>query len=57
VLATTQDAGGAQTIIEGAGLLDHLGHIATVATATERVVGFVVEGNIEYGTEIEIESK
>ena len=43
VLAATQHAGGAETIIEGAGFLNHLGHIATVATASKRIVGFVVE--------------
>ena len=57
MFAATQDSGGAQAIIEGAGFLDHFGHIPTVATATKRVVGFVIEGNIEYGTEVEIETK
>ena len=57
VLAATQHAGGAKAIIEGAGFLNHLGHIATIATATERIVGFVIEGDIENGTEVEIESK
>ena len=57
MLSATQHASGAKAIIEGAGFLNHLGHIATVATATERIVGFVIEGDIENGTEVEIESK
>jgi hypothetical protein len=57
VLSATQHASGAKAIIEGAGFLNHLGNIATVATSTERIVGFVIEGDIENGTEVEIESK
>ena len=57
MLSATQHASGAKAIIEGAGFLNHLGNIATVATSTERIVGFVIEGDIENGTEVEIESK
>lgn len=57
VFSATENAGGAKAIIEGAGFLNHLGHIAAIASAPERVVSFIIEGNIEHGTEVEVESE
>jgi len=55
VFATAQDAGGPETVIERRGFFNHLGDIAAIAAPAQRIVGFVVKGNVEHRTEIEIE--
>ena len=55
VFAAAQDTGGPETVIERRGFFNHLGHIAAIAAPAQRIVGFVVKGNVEHRTEIEIE--
>src|SRR5581483_512845 len=43
--------------IEGAGIAHHLVDIFSVTTAAQRIVGVIVERNVEHRTEIEIESE
>ena len=57
VFPATEHASGAESVIEGTGFFIHLRDTAAIATAAKRVVSFVVEGNVEHGAEVEIESK
>jgi len=57
VFAAAHHAGRAQAAIEGAGKRDDLCGTASIASAAERVVGLVVEGNVEHRAQIEIESE
>ncbi len=55
MLAAARDALPAQRVVEGAGQAHDLRDIVSVTAAAERIVGFVIERNVEHGTEIEIE--
>ena len=55
VLAATEDAGAAEGVVEGSGELDDLGDVGAVAAAFDGVVGFVVEGDVEDGAQVEVE--
>jgi hypothetical protein len=57
VFAATQDSGGAQGVVECGGFLVDLGGGAAIAAAAQGIVGFVIEGNVEHGAEVEIESE
>jgi hypothetical protein len=57
VFAAGEDAFGLEGFVEGAGVADDLGDVVAVAASAEGVVGFVVEGDIEDGTEVEIEAE
>ena len=43
--------------VEGPGIARHGGGVMTVGAVAERVVGFVIEGDIEHGREVEIEAE
>jgi nicotinate-nucleotide adenylyltransferase len=55
VFSAAEDASGPQPVIESGGFFDDLGDIASIATPTQGIVGFVVKGNVEHRAEIEIE--
>jgi nicotinate-nucleotide adenylyltransferase len=55
VFSAAEDASGPQPVIERGGFFDDLGDIASIATPTQGIVGFVVKGNVEHRAEIEIE--
>jgi hypothetical protein len=57
VFATTQDARGAQRLVEESRIVDDLLDVVSVTPATQRVVGIVIKGNIQDGTQIEVESE
>ncbi len=57
MFAAARDPLGAEGVVESAGQPNDFADVAPVAAAAERVVGFVVEGNIEDGAEIEVESE
>ena len=57
MLAAACDSALAQGGVEGAGIADGLRDVRSVAAAAQGIVRFVVEGDIEHGAEIEIETE
>src|SRR4030095_4125479 len=57
MFAATGDLLPAHGLIERAGIAHNLFDIFSVAPAVQRVFGVIIEGNIEDGTKIEIESE
>jgi hypothetical protein len=57
VFAAAQHSGGAEGVVECGGFLVDFGGGAAIAAAPQGIVGFVVEGNVEHGAEVEIESE
>ena len=57
MFAAAEHAAGAQRAVELLRIGDHLGHIAPVATSAQGVVRLVIEGNVEHGAKIEIETE
>src|SRR5438552_1855188 len=57
VLAAAGNTGSAERVIKRFGVFDYFLRGLPVTTTTQRIVRIVVEGNVEHGTEIEIESE
>src|SRR5437588_5362053 len=57
MFAAARDPLLAHRIIKRAGVADNLLDCFTIATATQRIVGVVVERNVQHRTKIEIETK
>src|SRR5207253_9394497 len=55
MFAAACDALLSHRIIKGAGQPNDLCHVPSVAAATKRIVGLIIEGNIKHRTEIEVE--
>ena len=57
MFAAAEHAAGAQRTVELLRIGDHLGHIAPVAATAQGIVRLVIEGNVEHGAKIEIETE
>jgi hypothetical protein len=57
MFAATQDPLLAQCFVKGARQPNDLFHCLSVAAAAERIVGVVIERNVEDGTEVEVETE
>ena len=57
MFAAARDPLSSHRFVERARIAHDLIDIFSVATAAQRIVGIVIEGNVEYGTQIQIESE
>ena len=57
MLAAAENTGGPQRIVESRRFFNDLGDIAPIAAAAKRVVGLIVERDVQHGTEVEVEAE
>ena len=57
MFAAREDPFAAQTVVERLRVTNHLGHIVAITAAAQRIIGVVIERNVEHGTKVEVETK
>ena len=57
MLAAAENTGGPQRIVESRRFFNDLGDIAPIAAAAKRVVGLIVKGDVQHGTEVQVEAE
>src|SRR5437868_2524992 len=57
VFAAAGDTGSAEGVVKRFSVFDDFLRCPSVTTAAQRIIRFIIKGNIEHGTEIEVESE